>query len=98
MVRRWLIVIGFVEILIAVLLIGLGLDIAAVAWLVITGAILVVAIVFERRGYRPRVDRTHVRWQPTGERFIDPSSGHLIEVRFDPKTGARDYVDLGPAP
>jgi len=30
----------------------------------------------------------------TGERFIDPESGKLIEVHSDPATGARRYVTL----
>jgi hypothetical protein len=31
-------------------------------------------------------------FKPTGERFIDPESGQLVEVHSDPATGARRYV------
>ena len=34
-------------------------------------------------------------WRPTGEKFIDPASGKLVEVWFDPATGERKYVDVG---
>lgn len=33
----------------------------------------------------------------TGERFIDPESGKLVEVHSDPATGARRYVAVGDA-
>lgn len=33
-------------------------------------------------------------FKPTGERFIDPESGKLVEVHSDPATGARRYVTV----
>jgi hypothetical protein len=30
-------------------------------------------------------------WQATGERFIDPTTGALTNVRYDPKSGQRSY-------
>jgi hypothetical protein len=30
-------------------------------------------------------------WQPTGERFVDPSTGALTEVTYNPQTGERSY-------
>lgn len=33
-------------------------------------------------------------WRPTGEKFIDPASGKLVEVWSDPRTGERRYVDI----
>ena len=32
-------------------------------------------------------------WRPTDEKFVDPESGKLITVWFDPATGERKYVD-----
>jgi hypothetical protein len=29
-----------------------------------------------------------------GERFVDPTSGRLTEVRHNPETGERDYVEV----
>ena len=55
------------------------------------GLLVIVGTLFERR-YRGR--KAGLDWQPTGERFIDPTSGKLVEVRTDPKTGARAYVTV----
>ena len=58
----------------------------------IYGVVIVGAIVFERSHYRPPVDRTRGAWEPTGERFLDPTTGQLMEVYHNPATGERDYV------
>ena len=34
-------------------------------------------------------------WRPTGEKFIDPTTGKPVEAWFDPKSGERRYVDAG---
>ncbi len=51
-------------------------------------------IVFERSRYGSR-KRTPVRagFEPTTERFIDPSTGRETVVYFNPITGERDYRD-----
>ena len=47
--------------------------------LLINAALLGAALLFERSGYRPRAaDRSALR--RTGERFVDPTSGELMEV------------------
>ena len=33
-------------------------------------------------------------WRPTGEKFVDPTSGRPVEVWFDPQSGNRCYVDV----
>lgn len=38
-------------------------------------------------------------WRPTDERFVDPETGKLVTVWFDPRTGDRRYVsDEQPRP
>lgn len=32
-------------------------------------------------------------WQSTDEKFIDPETGKLVTVWFDPETGERRYVE-----
>lgn len=32
-------------------------------------------------------------WRATGEKFVDPESGRLVTVWFDPETGERRYVE-----
>ena len=66
-----------------------------VFYLAASGIVVAGAILFERRGYHPRVDRTQGKWQPTGERFVDPTTGQMVEVRYNPQTGERDYVEPG---
>ncbi len=66
-----------------------------VAYLGASGTLMVIAgVLFARGRYRSSVDRGHDRWQSTGERFVDPTSGRLMEVRYDPETGERDYVEV----
>ena len=57
------------------------------------GAILLLAVLFERRGYKPIADGVPgPDWQPTGERFLDPGSGVPVVVYFQPASGKRVYV------
>ena len=58
--------------------------------LLIQAAIVLAALVFERRGYRPTAPNP-AALRPTGERFLDPTSGEPTEVWEDPATGAREY-------
>lgn len=85
---------GLLCLTLALVLIALGAaPLIVVAYLLVNGIGVTTAVLVERRGYRPRIDRDRGRWERTGERFIDPSSGHLIEVLYNPQTGQRDYVD-----
>ncbi len=62
-------------------------------WFII-GAIVLVAVIFESSRYRPKIDRNAPGWEPTGERFVDPTSGKLLEVRYNPTNGERDYTEV----
>jgi len=57
------------------------------------GALVLIGTFFERH-YRAR-RATGSGWQTTAERFVDPTSGKLVEVRYNPQTGERAYVDAG---
>lgn len=52
------------------------------------GALVILGLFFDR--YRTRV-RENGDWEPTGERFVDPGTGKMVEVRYNPHTGERDY-------
>lgn len=60
--------------------------------LLIFGALVLLSLLFEGR-YRGSIaasaNASHL--EPTGEKFIDPGTGQLLEVYYDPKTGAREY-------
>ena len=60
------------------------------------GLLIVLGTLFERRyrGAQPGP----AAWQTTGERFVDPTTGKLTEVRYDPKTGERAYIPVDERP
>jgi hypothetical protein len=63
----------------------------------IVGLVLVVALLIERRGYKPIQDQVPgPDWQNTGETFLDPNTGMRVAVYFQPSTGKRVYVRAGP--
>ncbi len=97
MLRGCLVVVGIAGAAIGVVMIARGSAIPAAIELLGTAVIVVLSLLFERRGYRPRVNRAEGHWEETSERFVDPVSGHLIVVRYNPDTGERDYVDRGKA-
>jgi hypothetical protein len=91
MLRALVVAIGGACIVAAVLL-------ASRVWFValelaIFGVLLLIGTFFEGR-YRARRP-TGSGWETTGERFVDPTSGKLVEVRYNPQTGERAYVDAG---
>jgi hypothetical protein len=76
--------------------IGIGLIVSGVhapGWQALAfGVIVLVGTLFERWRYRRIEKPRQSHWQPTDERFIDPSSGDPVDVMFDPRTGERRYV------
>ena len=54
---------------------------------------LVVASIFFERHYRTRRSKPQDQWQSTGERFFDPTTGKLMNVRYNPSTGERSYEE-----
>jgi hypothetical protein len=66
---------------------------AAIIPLAVWGAIFAGGVIIERWRYRPlSEDRPGRDWQATTERFVDPESGRLVTVFFNPATGERRYV------
>ena len=60
--------------------------------LLVFGVLLLLGILFERRYRGARASAAPL--QQTGERFVDPTSGKLTEVLYDPKTGERIYREM----
>jgi hypothetical protein len=96
LLRRVLIAYGVLCIIGAVILLIAHVTIALVIYLAINGLIIAGGILLERSSYRSNADRTQGKWQPTGERFNDPTTGQIVEVYYNPQTGERDYRDSGP--
>ena len=63
----------------------------------IMGALAAVTSVVERTYGAPTRSRSNTGMRPTDERFVDPETGHLVTVWFDPATGERRYVTDGEA-
>lgn len=95
MLRRVLIAYGVLCLIVAGILLAVHATIVLVIYLAINGILITGGILFERKGYRARVDRTRGKWQPTSERFTDPTTGRVVEVYYNPQTGERDYREQG---
>lgn len=63
--------------------------------LLVFGTLLLLGTAFERWRYKAAQTPQSVRGQPTGERFVDPETGVLLEVYYDASTGERSYVRPG---
>ena len=93
---RWaLIAYGVLCLIGAVILLASHVTTALVIYLAINGLLIAGGILFERSGYRSHVNRMQGKWQHTGERFNDPTSGQVVEVYYNPQTGERDYRETG---
>ncbi len=93
---RWVIIgYGLLSLIGAVVLLFI---VHAALWLVlylaINGFIVVSATLLERKRYHAQVNQTQGYWQPTGERFVDPTTKQLIEVFYNTATGERDYREV----
>ncbi|HEU5379143.1 MAG TPA: hypothetical protein VFV38_27285 [Ktedonobacteraceae bacterium] len=92
MLRRIIIGYGLLSVVgAAVLLFLVHVTLWLVVYLAMDGITLVGAVLFERQRYNVRVDRAQEDWQPTGERFVDPTTERLTEVFYNRATGERDY-------
>lgn len=56
------------------------------------GTLLLLGTVFERWRYKSARAAGTARGTATGERFVDPETGALMEVWYDESTGERSYV------
>lgn len=62
-------------------------------WLLVVGVGALLAVLIERRRYKPILDQSPgPGWVATPERFIDQASGALVVVYYNPRTGQRAYV------
>ena len=57
------------------------------------GILLILGTLFERWRYTRSDEPSGPRWESTGERFTDPTTGRIVEVMYDPATGERRYVE-----
>lgn len=61
----------------------------------VPGVLLLIALCIERWRYKPLSTRAPgAGWVATDERFVDPQTGRLVTVFYQPATGERRYVTL----
>ena len=93
MLRVGLLVFGGAMLAAAVIGALAGWRVAAVIPLAVWGAIFAGGVLVERWRYQVLTDNRPGRdWRATPERFVDPESGRLVTVFFNPATGERRYV------
>jgi hypothetical protein len=91
--RRALLVVGVAGLLLGVLFLLAGAVPAALELFIACG-LLTAGILFERWHY-VRSANTRGHWEATKERFVDTTTGKLIQVYYNPETGERDYRTVG---
>lgn len=70
-----------------------GCGLGVVLRLGVPGLVLLLALVVERWRYNRVTARPPgAGWVATNERFVDPESGKLVTVFYQPATGERRYV------
>ena len=93
MLRAALLAIGSVMLAAAAICALTGCRLAVMIPLAVWGAILAGGVLIERWRYQALTDDPPGRhWQATPERFVDPETGRLVTVFFNPATGERRYV------
>lgn len=93
MLRSVLVFLALAAVALGALCLLLGRDPPAYT-LLIWGAVLLGAIVYERFRYKPLSNRAPgADWQRTDERFVDPDSGKTVTVYLQPASGERQYVE-----
>jgi len=61
--------------------------------LLIVGAVAILTALLEPMYGRANGRPVGSGWRPTDEKFVDPETGRLVTVWFDPASGERRYVD-----
>ncbi len=93
MLRTVLIALAIVAVVgaIGLLISGVGASATVIGWVIVEGIILLLALLFERGRYQP--ETSSGPWEPTDERFQDPTTGRWVRVEYNPRTGERRYVE-----
>ncbi|HEY6578510.1 MAG TPA: hypothetical protein VIY09_04250 [Rhizomicrobium sp.] len=93
MLRNVLMLLSLAALAIGAVCLILGADPPAYT-LLIWGAILLAAVVYERFRYKPLEHRLPgPGWERTSERFVDAESGKTVTVYVEPRSGERQYVE-----
>ena len=87
--RIWGLIVGAIVALLGALLWSNG----GGAIVLVLGLVILITAAFEPVYGRPSRRPIGGSWQRTDERFVDPETGKLVTVWFDPDSGERRYVE-----
>ena len=106
-IRILLAIAGILLFALGLLLVAAGCPAAGAGiWPIVSGGVLLVAVVLERQRYRSEAaelaqadpgpgggepEPIPARFQPTDERFVDPTTRRVMRVYVEPSTGERRY-------
>jgi hypothetical protein len=96
LIRKVAIALGVLFFLAAAVARGLDVPRTVPLYLAIAGVLIVGSALSIRDTGGPRQEQPEGYWEMTGERFRDPATGSMMEIRHNPVTGERDYVELEP--
>jgi|ERR1700679_2207993 hypothetical protein len=93
MLRNFVIAVSAVLLALTVWCFIVGRAAPGLITLMIWPAVILAAVLFERRRYKATLDQPPgPDWQATPEKFTDPGTGEALTVYFQPSTGRRAYV------
>jgi hypothetical protein len=87
-------VLGFALLVLTAGLVLLAVQPAQAFGALVFGTLLTIGTLFERWRYKPLKTAQAAHGVATGERFVDPVSGVLMEVYYDAASGERSYVKV----
>jgi hypothetical protein len=60
-------------------------------YLLFNAVVVILSLKFEKKRYKNKNGVLNSDWKETKESYIDSSSGKLMQVYYNPKTGERSY-------
>lgn len=93
MLRMVVLALGTLAVAAGALLLAAG-TVGSGIYLMGVGVVIILGTAFERWRYR-KTAPTGARWERTGERFEDPTTGETLDVEYDRGSGERRYVRMG---
>lgn len=94
MLRRIVLLAAVALVIVGVWLLARGV-VSPGAQALLGGAVIFLAVRFERWRDRVKPSAPESAWQSTGERFEDPGSGKTVQVEYNTQTGERRYKSDG---
>lgn len=85
---------GVVALAIAFFLLSAGAFLPLVLYLLVNAVVVGGAFLWARRRHGLHFVWERREMMPTGEHFLDPTTGEVMEVLVDPKTGIRNIGPL----